>query len=57
MTIDRADLEELKNLYFKHYKVKLTDDETTGVGLSLINLFKIILKPIPIDAEEGKGDN
>lgn len=40
-------LNELKNLYFKHYRVMLDDQQVLDLEIKLVNLFKIIARPIP----------
>ena len=57
MTIEKSDLEELKKIYFKNYKVKITDEQVSRLGVRLINLFKVVAKPIPVDANFEKEDN
>lgn len=48
MTIKSAELEELKQIYFNHYQIQLTDEQVLELGTRLVNLFKAIIKPIPI---------
>jgi hypothetical protein len=43
--ISKEILKKFKNLYFKKYKVKLTDEETTKMATDLVNLMRILLKP------------
>jgi hypothetical protein len=45
MTIEPKELEELKQIYYRHYGVMLTDTQTTQLGLRLVRLFQIILSP------------
>jgi len=47
MTINQSDLEELKQIYFKHYAVNLTDDQILELGTKLIELFKVIARSVP----------
>lgn len=59
MTIEQEELVELKELYFKRYSIKLSDDQATDVGMRLISLFQIIGKPLPTvdsDARNSKTD-
>lgn len=48
MVIEQKALEELKQIYLKHYGVLLTDEQVLELGIKLVNLFKIIAKPIPV---------
>ena len=48
MTIDQAGLDELKRLYLKHHNLQLTDGEALEFGSKLVDLFKVISKPIPV---------
>ncbi len=47
MIIKKEDLEELKRIYLKNYGVSLTEEQALDLGIRLINLFKIVAKPIP----------
>lgn len=40
-------LEKFKQLYFKKYKVSLTNEEATEMTTALVNLMNILLKPDP----------
>lgn len=55
MTIEENELAELKELYFKCYAAKLTDEQATDVGMRLISLFQIIGKPLPIVDSDAKN--
>lgn len=58
MTIESDELEELKKIYFKHYGVILSDDETIALGTRLVNLFKILVKSNPlVDMLATEGQN
>ncbi len=55
MIISEVSLEELRQIYLKHYGVSLTDEQVLGLGIKLINLFKIIARPIPdVDIKNKK---
>ncbi len=54
MIIERTALEELKQIYLKHYGVLLTDEQVLDLGIKLISLFKVIAKPIP-DVDNNKS--
>lgn len=56
MLIKQTDLEELKQIYLKHYGVSLTDEQVLDLGIKLVNLFKVIARPIPVvDIKKQKG--
>lgn len=58
MAIGQEALEELKQIYLKHYGILLTDEQVLELGIKLVNLFKIIAKPIPVvDIRKKKGNN
>lgn len=58
MTIEPDEIAELKQIYFKHYGINLSDDEVIALGTRLINLFKILIKPISlVDTSFTKGQN
>lgn len=40
-------LDKFKNLYKEQFDIKLTDEEATEMATSLVNLMKILVKPIP----------
>lgn len=56
--ISPQDLEELKNLYLKHYGRVLNDGQINELATRLIELFKIITKPVStIDSCSRKDEN
>lgn len=58
MTINKEDLDKLKQIYFKHYAERLNDDEVLALGTRLISLFEIIAKPLPaIDMVSSQYQN
>lgn len=51
---------EFKQIYLKHYGTMLTDEQVLDLGTKLIELFKVIARPIPqvqIDKKGGKINN
>ena len=42
MPLDKKAINEVKNIYFDEYNEELSDQEALDVGISLINLMKII---------------
>jgi len=60
MVINQTDLEELKQIYLKHYGTLLTDEQVLNLGIKLVTLFKVIARPIPqaqVDKKEAKIKN
>lgn len=52
------DLNELKEIYLKLYKRVLNDEDANYIATGLVNLYKVIAKPIPeIDKSALKGNN
>jgi len=55
MRIEPSALLELKQIYKKNYNILLTDEQALDLGTRLIELFKVISKPIPlVDKAEEK---
>lgn len=55
--INSVAIEEFRSIYFKRYGVKLTNDQAMELGNKLIQLFKIIIKPIPVVDRQTKKEN
>ena len=47
MQLSQIAIDKFKKIYLKEYGISLTDSEANSRGLSLLNLFKLIYKPIP----------
>jgi hypothetical protein len=41
------ELQEFKQLYFRHYHARLSDQMSTELGTRLVTLFEVVAKPIP----------
>lgn len=55
MSIGQPALEELRQIYLKHYGTMLTDEQILDLGIKLVELFKVIARPITnVDNKEGK---
>ncbi len=52
MQIDTKALQELKLIHFEETGQRLTDEQALDMGIRLINLFKVITKPINLDGDE-----
>lgn len=48
---DKA-IEEYQNIYFKEFGEQISKEEARKQGTSLVNLYKLIYKPIPSDKKE-----
>jgi len=58
MGIDQVALDELKQIYLKHYGVLLTNEQVLDLGIKLIEFFKVVARSIPVvDIKKGKDDN
>ncbi len=58
MNLTQKDLSELKDIYFRLYKKVLNDDEALDLANRLVNLFKVVSKPIQdIDSIKKKMKN
>ena len=51
MLSDEA-IEEFRKLYKKHYKTEISIEEARRRGGNLINLFKVIYRPIPKESNK-----
>jgi hypothetical protein len=40
-------LKKFTNLYYKEFKVKLTREEATKAATDLLNLMRVLTKPLP----------
>jgi hypothetical protein len=45
--IDNELREKFKKLYFEKFNIALSDEEATLMATDLINLVKVLLKPVP----------
>lgn len=45
--ISQKMLEKFKKIYFEEFKVQLTDEQTTEMATELLNLMKILTRPLP----------
>lgn len=52
MDISRENLEDLKNIYKEDYGETLSDAEALEMGQRLVNLFRIIYRPLPSDSNK-----
>lgn len=58
MGIEQVALEELKQIYLKHYGIMLTNEQALDLGIRLVELFKVIARPISeIDRKREKVNN
>ena len=47
MTLSKRAIDEYKEIYLKKFGKKITDAEALEQGTKLINMMKVIYKPIP----------
>jgi hypothetical protein len=47
MKISKGRLEEFKQIYLKEYGVKISDEKAYELALPLLQLFKVICRPLP----------
>ncbi len=58
MNIGQTALEEFKQIYLNHYGILLTDQQDLELGIRLVELFKVIARPIPeVDSKKEKINN
>jgi hypothetical protein len=51
MPLSQKAIDEFKEIYKKEIGEDISDDEARELGQNLIDLFKIILRPIPDDKD------
>lgn len=49
-------LDDLKKLYFKHYGMLLNDQQALDLDIKLVDLFKVIARPIRKVDKKGHKD-
>lgn len=47
VTLPKQAMEEFKAIYLKTYRKRLSDSKANEKGLILLNLMKLVYKPIP----------
>ena len=47
MGLSKEAIEEFKEIYFKEFGEKISDEEAIGMGENLVSLFEIIYRPLP----------
>ncbi|MHA1877820.1 MAG: hypothetical protein ACTSUC_15370, partial [Promethearchaeota archaeon] len=52
MGLSKKAIKEFKEIYFKEYGEKISDEVAREKGQRLLSLFKIIYRPIPEDYDE-----
>lgn len=53
MKLAKEDIKKFQSLYLKRFGVELTEKEAYEKGLNLVNLMKVIYKPIKKDDFEN----
>ena len=57
MRLGKEAIEEFKEIYRKEFGGEISDEEAYEMGLRLINLFKLIYRPIPGDNQKEQQDS
>jgi hypothetical protein len=52
MKLSEEAIEEFRDIYYREYGKKISDEEAQEMGQNLLSLFKIIYRPIPEDENE-----
>jgi len=50
--ISKKCLDEFQKIYFEEFGVKLSDEEATKAAIDLLNLMRVITKPLPEEAKK-----
>jgi len=45
--VNNEQLEKFKSLYKRKYNITLTDEEATKMTTDLLNLMRVLIKPLP----------
>lgn len=56
MRLSKQAIKEFKDIYYKEFGEKISDEETQEMGANLLSLFKIIYRPIPEDGKQNPED-
>lgn len=54
MQLSRETIEEFRQIHKEEFGEEVSDDEARRLGTDLLELFKIIYRPIPTEEKEGK---
>ena len=57
MPLSQKAIDELKEIYKHKYGKELSNQKALEIGLDLINLFKVIYRPIPKDKEPTENSD
>jgi len=52
MSLSKEAIEEFKDIYYREFGRKISDEEAQEMGQNLLSLFKIIYRPIPEDEDQ-----
>jgi hypothetical protein len=52
MSLSEEAIKEFKEVYFREFGKKISDEEAQEIGQNLLSLFKIIYRTIPEDKEK-----
>ena len=54
MSISDTEITSFKQLYLKHYKIQLTDNEAVDIGTRLLNFMNVVGKKLPLEDKSAK---
>jgi flagellin-specific chaperone FliS len=57
MGLSKEAIKEFKEIYYKEFQERISDEEAQELGESLISLFKIIYRSIPKNNKQNPKDN
>lgn len=55
MALSKEAIQEFKEIYLKEFKEEISDEKAQELGQNLIDLFRIIYRPIPDNGQQGCG--
>jgi hypothetical protein len=47
MKLSKQAIDEFKKIYFKQFKIQLTDEDANEKAVELLEFFRLIYKPVP----------
>jgi len=56
MGLSKEAIKEFKEIYYKEFGERISDEEAQEMGASLLSLFKIIYRPVPKVGEQNPED-
>ena len=56
MRLSREAIKEFKDIYYKEFEERISDEEAQEMGASLLSLFRVIYRPAPEAGEQNPED-